>query len=150
MPRTSTPARACATVAWKFPLGSLLLFREPRRSEVRATRALPEWAPEVVRYTPESGQIAERIVLSKRSSDARALNREMATQFPNESWIQSTRTGSGVVVAVARPKHHPVVAQGNRPAIAVGGDVANGQNCHGVAGSRMDESCPFIATPPKR
>ena len=79
-------------------------------------------------------------MLSKRSSDARALNREMATQFPNESWIQSTRTGSGVVVAVARPKHHPVVAQGNRPAIAVGGDVANGQNCHGVAGSRMDES----------
>jgi hypothetical protein len=45
-----------------------------------------------------------------------------------------------LVVAVARPKHHPVVAQGDRPAIAVGGDVTNRENCHGVAGSRIDES----------
>jgi hypothetical protein len=33
-----------------------------------------------------------------------------------------------------------VVAQGDRPAIAVGGDVTNRQNSHGVAGSRIDES----------
>jgi hypothetical protein len=45
-----------------------------------------------------------------------------------------------LVVAVARPKHHPVVAQGDRPAVAVGGDVTNRQNCHGVAGSRIDKS----------
>jgi hypothetical protein len=33
-----------------------------------------------------------------------------------------------------------VLAQGDRPAIAVGGDVTNRQNCHGLVESRMDQS----------
>jgi hypothetical protein len=51
-----------------------------------------------------------------------------------------------LVVAVARPKHHPVVAQGDRPAVAVGGDVTNRQNCHGVLDRESTKAhCPFIS-----
>ena len=81
-------------------------------------------------------------MLSNRSSDARVLNRASATQLPNGSWIQWMCAGFGVmqqarvdqplVVAVARPEHHAVVAERDRPAIAVGGDVADGQDGHGL------------------
>ena len=80
-------------------------------------------------------------MLSNRSSDVRVLNRASATQLPNGSWIQWRWAGSGVmrsrefdqplVVAVARAEHHAVLAERNRPAVAVAGDVANRENGHG-------------------
>ena len=99
-------------------------------------------------------------MLSNRSSDARVLNRARATQLPNGSWIQCRWAGSGVmrsrefdqplVVAVARAEHHAVLAERDRPAVAVGGDVANRENGHGgenvragldrANGTRKDES----------
>jgi hypothetical protein len=39
-----------------------------------------------------------------------------------------------------QPGFDQVLAQGDRPAIAVGGDVTSRQNCHGLAESRMDQS----------
>ena len=40
------------------------------------------------------------------------------------------RVDHPLVVQVARPQHHPVLAEGDRMTIAIGGDVPNGQRWH--------------------
>ena len=69
-------------------------------------------------------------------------NRANATQLPKGSWIQRRLAGSGViekpgidqslVIAIAWPEHHPMLAKCDWPPIAVGRDVAYRQDCHGV------------------
>ena len=59
-------------------------------------------------------------------------------QLPNTSCAQRMSQGSGVmissqsisalIVALARAEHHPVLAERDGLAVAVGGDVADGQD----------------------
>ena len=44
------------------------------------------------------------------------------------------------VVRIARPQHQPVLAEGDRPGVAVGGGVADGQGLHGVTVSRRGDA----------
>ena len=69
--------------------------------------------------------------------------RAIATQLPNTSWTQRISTGSGVddqlrldqplVVAVARPEHHAVLAERDRLAVAVGRDVTDSRSASAYA-----------------
>ena len=73
------------------------------------------------------------------SSAAGASKSTSATELPNTSCIQRSLPGGderelgadqAQVVAVARAQHQPVLAEGDRRGIAVGGGVADGEELH--------------------
>jgi len=57
---------------------------------------------------------------------------------------EETRVDQPLVIAVAWPEHHAVLAEGDRLSIEVSGNVADRQDCHDAGRSRMDETCPLI------
>ena len=80
-------------------------------------------------------------MLSNRSSDVRRLEPRQRDAIAERvvDPVEMGRLGRDakprvdqpLVIAVARPEHHAVLAERDRPAVAVGGDVANRENGHG-------------------
>ena len=73
------------------------------------------------------------------SSAAGSWKSTSATELPNTSCSQRTLPGGEMlkfgadqaqIMAVARPQHQPVLAEGDRRRIAIGGGVADGEKLH--------------------
>ena len=86
-----------------------------------------------------------RMLLSKTSVEARTENRAAATRLPSASSLKRRLVGSGVMVRVWSRRcwscpsrgheHHPMLAEGDRTPVAVGGQMADAVDRHvGLAG----------------
>ncbi len=93
-------------------------------------------------------------VLSKRSSRVTSPNVAMATELSKTSWSQRRSVGAGEdvefrphepkVVALARAKHHPMLAESHRCPVAIGRDMPHREQAH--VGDH--EVCPLTLVRP--
>ena len=100
-----------------------------------------------------SATVLTRMRLSKTSVSARTAKRATPTRLPSASSLNLRLAGSGsdrqrrveqmLVVPLARQEHHPVLAEGDRLPVAVGGDVMDAVDRHCfrvLSGARCDVS----------